>query len=291
MKKRIIGGLLLLVASLLVGCSTVRLAYDNGPMLVWWRVDSYLDVARDQRAAVRGEIDRWFAWHRSTQLPAYGAVLQQAQQQIAAPTTPEAVCRWNETLRQQLEPALERAVQAAAELLPLLRETNVRQLEKRYEKTLQEMQRDYLQADPDQRRQASLQRAVERTERIYGRLDPAQHTLLREGLAELPLDPVRWRDARQQQQQAVLQALRQQLAAPAAAPEQRLAVLRGLVQTDAPTEAADRERQQRLEQANCVLMARLHNSTTPAQREHARALLQGWEKDLRSLSDAPSAAS
>ena len=41
--------------------------------------------------------------------------------------------------------------------------------------------------------------------------------------------------------------------------------------------------QLRLRQDNCALAASLHNSTTPAQRQVARAKLKGWEEDLRSL--------
>ena len=39
----------------------------------------------------------------------------------------------------------------------------------------------------------------------------------------------------------------------------------------------------RLTQANCVLMAQFHSTTTAAQRQHAIDKLKGWEADLRAL--------
>jgi hypothetical protein len=39
--------------------------------------------------------------------------------------------------------------------------------------------------------------------------------------------------------------------------------------------------QERLTQENCALAAAMHNATTPAQRQHARDKLKGWEEDVR----------
>ena len=41
--------------------------------------------------------------------------------------------------------------------------------------------------------------------------------------------------------------------------------------------------QQRLNEYNCAIAAKFHNSTTPAQRQAARTKLKGWEDDLRAL--------
>jgi hypothetical protein len=40
---------------------------------------------------------------------------------------------------------------------------------------------------------------------------------------------------------------------------------------------------QRLRRFQCALYARLHNDTTPAQREHAAVRLRGWEADACAL--------
>ena len=48
--------------------------------------------------------------------------------------------------------------------------------------------------------------------------------------------------------------------------------------------------QQRLIDYNCAVVAQLHNSTTGAQRQAARAKLKGWEQDLRALATQQSPA-
>ena len=44
-----------------------------------------------------------------------------------------------------------------------------------------------------------------------------------------------------------------------------------------------RRYQEKLESYNCSFAARVHNSTTPAQRQAAAAKFKGWEADLRAL--------
>ena len=59
-KNRIIDGLhpgaralaLVLAVTLLTGCSSVRLAYNNGPLAAWWWLDGYVDFSREQAPAV-----------------------------------------------------------------------------------------------------------------------------------------------------------------------------------------------------------------------------------------------
>ncbi len=50
----------------------------------------------------------------------------------------------------------------------------------------------------------------------------------------------------------------------------------------APAAGADSPAQ-RLRRFQCALYARVHNDTTPAQREHAAARLRGWAADARAL--------
>jgi hypothetical protein len=66
--------------------------------------------------------------------------------------------------------------------------------------------------------------------------------------------------------------------------ERTLVLLRGLKERwiswrrgDAPVY------EQRVMQANCSLVAELHNSTSQTQRQHAQEKLKGWADDLRAL--------
>ncbi len=276
--------------ALAAGCSTLRVAYSNGSTLAWWSIDGWLDTSRQQAPAVRQAIDRWFDWHRRTQLGPTTALLAELRAQVLEPTTAEAVCRWNDRAQALFDPAIARALDEAAGLLPLLTEANLKAMEAKGRKELEEDRRVHLQGDPAQREADRFKRARERFERLYGRLAEPQLAVLREGLAGLPLEAERWIAERAERQQALQTALRRLMAEPPP-PERRVAVLRTLVDADAePVDPVRRERQQRLAQANCALSAAVHNAAPPAQRERARERLLGWENDLRSVMPADTAA-
>jgi Family of unknown function (DUF6279) len=286
-KTSIIGLLILLCAAALSGCSSIRLAYGNAPQLLWWWIDAYVDFNGEQSPGVRQGLDRLHEWHRSTQLPELAGLLATAQAQVSEPTTPALACRWQNQVREALEPTLQRALQLAADTLPGLSEANYRHIEQRYAKGNTEMKRDFLQPDAQDRLDEAVKRTLERVERIYGRVGDAfaHHALLR--VAASPFDPELWLAERQRRQRDVLQTLRR-LSADKADAEQRLAALQVLVQRlERSPDTEYRAYQMRLTDYNCAFAAQIHNSTTAKQRQQARATFKGWEEDLRSFVPAP----
>ena len=282
-KNTIIGVAAALLMFTLPGCSSVRLAYNNASQLAWWWVDSYLDFSREQAPAARQAIDRLLDWHRATQLTEYIPLLVAAQAQVAEPTTPALACRWQDQVRDKLEPSLQRALAQAAELVPGLAEPQFKALEKRYTKGNDEMREEFMQADVAERQAESVKRALERAERLYGRLGDAQKRVVKEGVAASPFNPELWLRERQRRQRETVQTLRR-LVADKADADQRLAALRGLVaHTERSPDAEYRAYQVKLNDYNCVFAAQLHNATSAAQRLKARETLKGWEEDLRAL--------
>jgi len=278
-KAAIIGVLLALMS----GCSTLRLAYGNGSQLAWWWLDGYVDFSSEQSPRAKESIDRFFAWHRATQLADYIVVLGQAQAQVLEPVSPATACRWQQLLRDRVDPALERAIDQFTDLVPGLGEAQFRHLDQRFAKNRGEMRRDYLQPKPDDRHQAAVDRVVERAEQLYGRIGDAQRQVIAAGVAASPFDAQAWLAERERRQRDTVATLRR-LVADRADRDETGAALRVLVErAERSPDPAYREYQVRLNDYNCAFAARVHNSTTPAQREAARERLKGWEDDLRSL--------
>ncbi len=267
----------------MTGCSALRLGYANGPQLAWWWIDGYFDFSREQTPLVKQTLDKWFEWHRGSQLPGYVTLLASARQQLPDNATPLLVCRWQDRVREQVEPALARAVIDFADIVPGLADAQFRHLEQKYAKLIDEMRSDFLQADPAVRQRESLKRAVERAERIYGSLDDAQLRVISAGVAASPFNPELWLAERQRRQRDTLQVLKR-LVADRAERDQRIAALRALVQrTERSPNPEYRAYQVKLAEYNCGLAAQIHNAATPAQRQKARDNLKSWEDDLKSL--------
>jgi len=283
LKSAIIGLLVLLLA----GCSSVRLGYASGPLLVWWWLDGYVDFSREHAPQAQQGIDRWFEWHRATQLPGYADLLDAAAREVPEPLTAAQTCRWQARFRDALTPALDRAVELAADLVPALGEAQLRHIEQRYAKGNDEMRSDFLQPDAAVRQRESVKRTVEHVERVYGPLEPAQKQVIAAGVATSPFDPERWLADRERRQRDTLAMLRE-LVATGADRDQRLAGLRTLaLRLERSPDPEYRAYQARLVEYNCAFAARIHNATTPEQRRKARDALKGWADDFRTLA-APS---
>jgi hypothetical protein len=205
---------------------------------------------------------------------------------MLAPTTPAAACAWRDRGQALLAPVVERGIQEAADVLPLLGPAQLAHMAQRQAKARDEMQDEFLQADPAERLQGSMERAVERAERIYGRLGPAQLAVVEQGVKASPFDAETWLLERERRQGDVLQVLRR-LQDERSDREARVSALRALAErSETSPVPAYRDYQARLRTHNCALAARLHNATTPEQRARARERLLGWEEDVRALMSA-----
>ena len=268
---------------LVAGCSALRLGYNQGPTLAYWWLDSYLDFDDAQRIKVRDALSQWFAWHRKTELPPLAALLGRAAAEVTADTSAEQACRWYDALQPRLDAAIEQALPLAAEIAMTLQPEQIDAVRKRQARANQEFRDEYLQPKAEARLKADLERALERTEMLYGRFSEPQRDKLQQIISASSFDPERWLADRQRRQRDLLQTL-QAMQSPGTGRNEATAALRGYWQRSrkSPDEAYARYAQQ-LNSYNCAAAAQIHNLTTAAQRLEAQKRLLGWEADLRSL--------
>jgi Family of unknown function (DUF6279) len=281
--KSLIIGSLLVLASLLSGCGAVRFAYGQGPDLSYWWLDGYADFNDQQTPRARDALSAWFRWHRATQLPDYAQFLLALQSHANGPVTPAQVCSLYQEAWGRLDPMIDQALPAAVETVQSLTLAQVAHIERKYAKVNAEFRSKYLQADPVERLEESVERAVERAEMLYGSLDDTQLANLSRAIASSPFDPQLWLQERMLRQQDVLKTLRR-LVSERAPADQTLAALRVLV---VHAQRSPREvylkYQARLHEYNCKVAADLHNSTSREQRQAAVKKLKSWEEDARAL--------
>lgn len=269
--------------ALLGGCSAVRLAYNQAPELAYWWLDGYFDFNDQQAPLARASLADWFAWHRSTQLDDYAAVLARLQRQVQADATPEQACRWWDELRQRAALAYEQGVPALAELVRTMKPDQVTHVEKRYHKSDEDFQADFMQATPAERLEASIKRTVTRAETLYGTLDEPQRALVARRMAGSPFDARRWLAERQARQREIVQTLRVLVADRADSARTQAAMRVFAAHASVSPRAEYRDYNRKLTTYNCEFAAQLHNTTTPEQRRRAAEKLKGWEDDLRAL--------
>lgn len=286
--KRWIIGAALLGAALLAGCNVaLKLGYNQGPTLLYWWADGYVDFSRGAQATrVKQLIEQWFAWHRRERLPEYAQLLARAQTQVQQPVlTPQAVCGFADEVRQQLHTDYERAVPSIAELLLTLTPEQLEHVQKKFDKNHRKFRDDFLDPKPEARLKAQAKKVEERLKMVYGSVTEAQHQKLLQLLAASPYDPEAWLAERRALQHDALQQVR---ALPPQGMAQAQALLRRLgQQAEQSPRAAYREQQQKVLAYNCLLTAEMHNSMSPAQRQAAARKFDSWHEDVDALMRQP----
>lgn len=267
----------------LAGCSAVQFTYNQGSTLAYWWLDRYVDFQPEQSRRAKAALGEWFAWHRTSQLQEYAAELRRLQKLASDDTTADQACSTWAAWQKRLERATAQALPAAADIARSLSAEQVTHLEQHQADQLAEARRDLLQPTPAERRQAAFERTRKRAEWLYGPLEEPQRQVLRDGLARSPYDAERSLADRQRRQQRLVQELRAWLAAGADAATVAAGLRRQLADNLQPTRPEDEAYRRRLTEANCALVAQLHNASSPAQRQRAAEQLGTWADDFAAL--------
>lgn len=282
----------MLAASLLAaGCSALRLGYSQAPTAAYWWLDRYADFDAEQAPAVRERIAAWLRWHRATQLPDYAALLARAGQEVAADAAPAQVCGWIEALAVRVDVAADAALTALAATAVTLSPAQIDRIERRLAKNDDKFAEEQVEGPAEAITARRVERAIERAETLYGRLDAPQRERLARNVRESPYDAALALAQRRQRQRELVALLRRVRAERLDAAQARVEAAAFVEQLRKPSiDSPWRAHQQRLQAFNCAAGAALHNATTAAQRGAAARRLAGWERDLRALAAETSAS-
>lgn len=273
-----------MAAALLIGaCSSLRLAYSQGPLLAYWWLDSYADFDATQKPQAKAAIAQWLAWHQQTQLPTYRQWLQHTATLLEGQPSADALCEGFTPLDAFRDQALAALADPAVTLARHLKPAQWQHIEQRFERKNAEWQDDHLQPDPQDRQEAATQRAIDFTERFYGRLSRTQITWISQRLKQSPWRPENDLTERRHKQRdtlATLQALAQPGLTTAQAQTLSKAWLKRLAE---PMDAERARARSAARRYVCEMAADFHRGASPAQRHHLAERLRDWQADLDSF--------
>jgi len=272
-----------LALTALSGCSTIQLVYNQSDDLLYWWMDAYVDFQDNQKQFTRDTLTNLQRWHRQQQLPEYVALLKRLQTMAPNDITPAQVCAVTEDMKSSFANVLRFIEPEATRLGVQLTPEQLRNMRKRYDKTNKDWREDWLEGSAEKRLKYRTKQALNRLEDFYGRLDAPQREVLNQWLSESVFDAATSYAERERRQADSLQTL-QRMAQAGEASAATQALLHGWIERsfNSPIER-HRAYGQALWQENCEGFAKLHNSTTPAQRQRLLESLRGYENDFRAL--------
>ena len=274
---------LLALGLVLNGCSAVKIAYNQSPTLAYLYLDSYMDFDDLQSTQVKNELVKMQAWHRQTQLPAYIDLLQKVQSKIPQDITAGQACEVFADVRQKALTMTDYAEPAAGVLVASFTKKQLDHLSRKFAKGNVAWREDYLEGSAKDLAEKRQQRAIKRSEMLYGSVNDRQRALLARQIDVSQFKASHSYVERQRRQNDMLNTLGKAIASPQESSsipkDMRSLLARSVVSPD----AVYRQYLEQVTQESCASFAELHNTTTPEQRKKAVEVLAGYEKDFKLL--------
>ena len=197
-----------LAAIMLMGCSTIKFAYDNVDWVLVNKADHYLDLNDSQRQLAEQLVAARMEVHRREELPIYVDTLKEVRVMLADELTPTEV----EFIKEQI-PTLYRRTMAGTIpsiviLLAAIDDAQIDHLQSRFEEKNREFESNFM----PESRQVRLHRRVERSIDIFaffiGELRAEQVELVTHHRNAMPLTADDWLAYHQARQKVLLAMLR-----------------------------------------------------------------------------------
>lgn len=287
-QNRLMYALLSLMLVVVAGCSSLRLAYNNGDTVLYWWLNAYVDLDRDQKGWVREDIDKLFDWHRKTQLKDYVEILRKGQKQVQGnPTQADLMADYSE-IKSRTQSLLLKAAPDLADLARSLKPEQVAQMEKKFKSNNDDYRKKFLTGDQEKRQQLRYKKSMEQFELWFGSFSSEQEAIIRKASDARPLDNEIWLDERSRRQRNVL-ALVQKVQNEKLGKEATVALINTLIKDSFDRlEHSDRKAFfDAFENSTAQMILTVIKIATPAQKAHAVKRMQGWIDDFNSLATQP----
>ncbi len=271
--------LVLGLAALLAGCSSVRFAYDNVDTYIRWRALQFLDVHGDSADELDERIAAFLKWHRAQELPKYARDAEEAARRVARGLSREDLLWGYDAFRVREEASVRMAAEQAAPMLDRLNTDQMRYMQDRLTEENRRFAREYLRGSERERRERRTRRIVERLEDWVGTLSKAQADRVRQYSERMPLiDEMRERD-NQRLQAEILAIIRAHEA------QKRLA--ERLVNRERGRDASYVKARTEAWNEFYSMLLDIQRLASPEQRARAAAELRRYADDFRALAARP----
>lgn len=275
---------LALLLVIMAGCSGLRLAYNNGDTVLYWWLNAYVDLDRDQKGWVRDDIDKLFDWHRKTQLKDYVEILRTGQKQLQGNITQADLMADYSEIKHRTQALLLKAAPELADLARSLKPEQIAQMEKKFKSNNDDYRKKYLSGDQEKRQQLRYKKAMEQFELWFGSFSSEQEAQIRKASDARPLNNEIWLDERMRRQQNVLNLVKK-VQADKLGKEATTALITTLIK-DSFERLEHSERKaffDAYEASTAQMVLTVIKIATPAQKAHAVKRMQGWIDDFTSL--------
>lgn len=186
----------LLALCLLAGC-TATFTYNHLDWLIPWYVDDYVDLTRDQRNLLRGQLEPLLQWHREEELARYIEILDRVEADLTAPVTAGTVRRWIDDVLDAGERVENSMLTLALEFSSTLSDEQMREFTARMWEQQEEYEEDFLPRSDGEYQEENAENLEDFLHRFIGRLSPGQKQRLQEAARSMQRFDATWLSERE----------------------------------------------------------------------------------------------
>jgi len=192
--RRAITGLL--ATCLLAGC-TATFTYNHLDWLIPWYVDDYVDLTRDQRNLLRGQLEPLLQWHREEELARYIEILDRIETDLAAPVTADTVRSWIDEVLDAGERVENSMLNLALEFSTTLSDEQMREFTVKMWEQQEEYEEDFLPRSDGEYQEENAENLEDFLHRFIGRLSPGQKQRLQQAARSMQRFDAIWLSERE----------------------------------------------------------------------------------------------
>ncbi|HVG04389.1 MAG TPA: DUF6279 family lipoprotein [Burkholderiaceae bacterium] len=266
----------------LASCAAMKIGYNNADTLALIQLDSYLDLSADQEHTVKERFNALMAWHRSTQLRDYVALIDKVRAKLAGPVTTADVMEFNQQVNARMMAAGEKSAPDIAHVALTLAPEQIDRAAKKIANDATKARREFVREEKDAGAER-IKKYGERAETWFGKLNDEQRAIICKSLASRPTDATWWIDERERRQRDFVTLLRK---IQADRPTEEVAtrwVRTYFTQLAVAPEADRRARAESYRRGSAELIAQLINAATPEQKTALDKKLNDYAQDFKSL--------
>lgn len=166
-----------LLTLLVAGC-TMSFTYNHLDWLIPWYVDDYVDLSRQQRQLLQGQLGPVLQWHREEELERYLELLDRVEADLAGEVSAAQVRSWADEIIAAVERVEENMVSVALEFGATLSDEQLAEFMESVWEEHREYEEDFLARSDKEYVEENAENLEEFLERFTGRLNDEQEAIL-----------------------------------------------------------------------------------------------------------------
>lgn len=270
--------ILLILISVLAGCSSVKLGYRFLDNAIRWKINDYVSLSAEQGVAVKKDINQFHRWHQTTQLSIYASFMERkaAQLQAADTLSPSEVDKIYDEAFDIMSVSLDKLIPVITSMLLSLNPDQIPGVIKNLERESAKDLKEDFAITPAQRLAKRQNKMIKRAAQWVGRLNNTQIAMITEWAKTMPVD----KEVRVSRQTSFLNMMSEQLKNRSNPEQFKRNILTQVKTPERFSSPAYKQSYAKRKQLTQKLISDLYNSLTPTQKSTLIASVKKYQADF-----------